>query len=536
MYQNKNLSKKRRHEVLDWLLKIIHSKKFKNETLHHGIIIMNRYLYKSEVDIDNIYLVGLLSLNLALKIHEVSSMEIEEVVSLYNEYFYFKMRNESFVRQIEKDILETLDYELYNDNAWQYVKLLSGEERIIEQQFNFTYYLSNIIMSSRYYGFIDNKELAEKIILLTKNIYSLDRIYLTNDSIMKLIYKCYKKEIENNILPEIRFIFKEMNMYDFIKNKFYDIVCNIHYKIKPKLKLCKQNDICWYTKKDISERQVISSLGEGTYGKVEQVFINNNAVALKIMYDREECTGIGSLVLRELNTLRKLNHSNINKINGFYYDYDNHKAYFGLELMEKSLFDYLKERVISNTRKDLYILQLLRGLKYIHDNKIMHRDLSPSNILVSNDHLQISDFGMSKYYVDSNLIKTQTDIIFSIYYRPIEIYLGKKYTEKADIWACACVIGFILTERHIFEGETESEIINCIFKRLGTPTIEHNSEIMTWPKFSEDYLVHMKSGFVEIEQKYPQYAKILYSMLEMNPINRPSISQILDQFESIIKN
>ncbi|AQN68610.1 cyclin-domain fused to serine-threonine kinase [Saudi moumouvirus] len=539
MYQDKNILKEKRLKVLNSLLNVVYLKGIKHETLHHGIIIMNRYLHKNEINVNNFHIIGLVSLNLAIKIHEVTPLEIEEIIYLHNKEInpYDELiYKESFVKQIEKDILETIDYELYTDNAWQYVKLISGEEKIIEQQFNFTFYLSNIILSSRYYGFIDNKELAEKIILFAKNIYSLDRIYLLNDPINNLIYKCYKKEIQKNIFPEIRSTFEGMSMYNFIKNKFSDIVYNINYKIKPELKLYKQNTINWYTKKDIFERQIITSLGEGTYGKVEQVFINNNAVALKIVYDREEHTGIGSLVLRELNTLRNLNHSNINKINGFYYDYDNHRAYFGLELMEKSLFDSFNKQIISDKRKDLYIIQLLRGLKHIHDNNIMHRDLSPSNILISNDHLQISDFGMSKYYVNSNLIKTQTDVIFSIYYRPIEIYLGKKYTEKADIWACACIIGFILTERHLFEGETESEIINCIFKRLGTPTTEYNSEIMTWPKFNENFLVHMKSGFVEIEQKYPQYATILYSMLEMNPINRPSISQVLNQFESIIKN
>ncbi|AGF84984.1 serine-threonine kinase-like protein [Moumouvirus goulette] len=499
---------------------------------------MNRYFHKNETDVNNIHIVALTSLNLAIKIFEIKPLEIDELINLYNKEINLsseKIYKESYVRQIEKDILETIDYELYNDNAWQYVKILSGQEEILESRFKFAYYLSNIILASRYYGLIDNKELAEKIIIFVKNIYSIDRIYLTNDPVMKLIYKCYKKEIENNIFPETRLIFEEMNMYDFIKNKFQNIVSNSHIKNKPEIKLTKQNTLCWYTKKDISERKKINYLGEGTYGKVEQVLINNNAVALKIIYDREEYTGIGSLVLRELNTLRKLNHSNINKINGFYYDYDNHRAYIGLELMEKSLFEYLRERIISDARKNLYILQLLRGLKHVHDNKIMHRDLSPSNILVSDDDLQISDFGMSKYYFDTNLIKTQTDIIFSIYYRPIEIYLGKNYTEKADIWACACIIGFILTNRHIFEGESESEIINCIFRRLGTPTIEHNSEILSWPKFRKSFIVHIKSGFFEIEQNYPQYATILYKMLEMNPINRPSIDEVLDHFESIIK-
>lgn len=148
------------------------------------------------------------------------------------------------------------------------------------------------------------------------------------------------------------------------------------------------------------------------------------------MNDTENYMGVGSLILRELNTLRKLNHTNINKIIGFYYDYDNHIAYFGLETMEKSLYDYYDGQIISDTRKDLYILQLLRGLKCLHDNKIMHRDLSPSNILVTNDHLQISDFGMSKYIFNSDLMKTHTNIVFLYFIDPLKYILEKNIPKK----------------------------------------------------------------------------------------------------------
>ncbi|QGR54255.1 serine/threonine protein kinase [Moumouvirus maliensis] len=536
MYQDKHIFKKEKYQVLNYLLEIVDQRKFKHETLHHAVVIMNRYLHKSEINVNNLYFVGLVSLNLAIKIHEVSPMEIGEIMYWYNDKINPKMYNESFIRQIEKNILETIDYELYNDNAWQYVKVICSEEKIIEQQFKFTYYLSSIIISNRFYGLMNSKELAEKIISFVKDVYSLDRIYLTNDPITKLIYKCYKKEVEQNILPEVRSIFVGMNVYDFIQNKFKDIVYNKYYKVKPELRLYKQNEIHWYTIVDLLKKEVIGPLGKGTYGRVEKVVINNTTIALKMMNDTENYVGVGSLILRELNTLRKLNHTNINKIIGFYYDYDNYIAYFGLEIMEKSLYGYYDGQIISDTRKDLYILQLLRGLKCLHDNKIMHRDLSPSNILVTNDHLQISDFGLSKYIFNFNQIKTQTNIVFSPFYRSIEIHLGEKYTEKADIWACACVIGFILTEQHIFYVEPESEIIKNIFRKLGAPNSDHNSEIMNWSKFDKKYLVYERSGFTNLEQKYPQHAKIIYSMLELNPINRPSIDKILDQFESIIKN
>lgn len=90
---------------------------------------MNRYLHKNGTNINNLYFVGLVSLNLAIKIHEVTPMEIEEIIYFYNIKINPKMYNELFVRQIEKNILETIDYELYNDNAWQYVKVLCGEEK-----------------------------------------------------------------------------------------------------------------------------------------------------------------------------------------------------------------------------------------------------------------------------------------------------------------------------------------------------------------------------------------------------------------------
>lgn len=61
--------------------------------------------------------------------------------------------------------------------------------------------------------------------------------------------------MEQNILPEVRSIFIGMNIYDFVQNKFKDIVYNKYYKIKPELKLYKQNEISWYTIGDISKKK-----------------------------------------------------------------------------------------------------------------------------------------------------------------------------------------------------------------------------------------------------------------------------------------
>ncbi len=280
-----------------------------------------------------------------------------------------------------------------------------------------------------FYGLINHQQLVNSIIEFTHLLYNDGPINIPNNICMIYIYKCYKLEIMSKLTVEIKQLFSDLGIYEFIIEKFNGLNCSSKsfknfLSISSNVIMC---DLNIFSPNDIHNRKIIKQLGEGTYGKVELVDINDKQVALKIILDFEyEKIGIGPMLLCEINNLRKLNHTNINQLQGLYYDYHGKNLYLALELMDKTLLHHVIIDGVSEESKISYILQLLSGLEYLHSQNIMHRDLSPSNILLSENRLVISDFGMSRYFPDEKLIADFSKSIYSPLYRPIEVYL-KKY-------------------------------------------------------------------------------------------------------------
>ena len=109
--------------------------------------------------------------------------------------------------------------------------------------------------------------------------------------------------------------------------------------------------------------------------------------------------------------------------------------------------------------------QLLSGIKYLHDNNIIHRDLSSNNIIINPDNqkLTIIDFGLSKF---DNLNSIYNYYIYTIPYRAPEIILKNKYDNKIDIWAIGCLLGEMLCNNNLFDIQDEDDEtnINTIFQ------------------------------------------------------------------------
>lgn len=142
----------------------------------------------------------------------------------------------------------------------------------------------------------------------------------------------------------------------------------------------------------------IKQLGDGTYGSVllGRSIESGELIAIKKMkrkfYSWEECMN-----LREVKSLKKLNHANIVKLKEVIRENDH--LYFIFEYMKENLYQLIKERnklfPESAIRNIMY--QILQGLAFIHKHGFFHRDLKPENLLCMGPELvKIADFGLAR--------------------------------------------------------------------------------------------------------------------------------------------
>ncbi|CAG2117305.1 unnamed protein product, partial [Medioppia subpectinata] len=110
--------------------------------------------------------------------------------------------------------------------------------------------------------------------------------------------------------------------------------------------------------------------------------------------------------------------------------------------------------------------EIIEGVEYLHKNKILHRNLRPSNILLKQggiNWVKIGDFGMAKMQLYPDQSNTQS--AGDKDYRAPEVHVGSKYTTQADVYS----IGLILVELfhiNINKYDTYSELKGIIGQML----------------------------------------------------------------------
>lgn len=194
-------------------------------------------------------------------------------------------------------------------------------------------------------------------------------------------------------------------------------------------------------------------LGSGTYSTVYKGFsrLTNKLIALKeIRLEREE--GVSFTSIREVSLLKKLKHSNIITLHDIICTRKTLTLVF--EFVDRDLGRYMEEcdcKININNTK-LFLFQLLRGLKYCHERRILHRDLKPQNILISFDgHLKLADFGLAR--ATSIPTKTFTDEVVTLWYRPPDVLLGNvEYGTSIDMWGVGCIFFEMAAGFTLFTG------------------------------------------------------------------------------------
>lgn len=223
------------------------------------------------------------------------------------------------------------------------------------------------------------------------------------------------------------------------------------------------------------------AIGQGAFATVKKAIERKtgDSYAVKIINRRKALnTGGGAMfgVERELEILRKLDHTNIVKLKTFYEDMDNY--YLVMELVPGGdLMDFVAANgAIGEEATQVITKQILEGIAYVHKLGISHRDLKPDNILIMQDDpilVKISDFGLAKISDNTTFMKT---FCGTLAYVAPEVITGKEeslaasnpdrpnYSSLVDIWSLGCLVYVLLTSHLPFNGKTQNQMFLKIKK------------------------------------------------------------------------
>ncbi|XP_059352656.1 serine/threonine-protein kinase/endoribonuclease IRE2-like [Daphnia carinata] len=204
------------------------------------------------------------------------------------------------------------------------------------------------------------------------------------------------------------------------------------------------------------------SLGTGSYGSVWKGKFNGRPVAVKKVL-------LGNWNKEEESAMKQLDHPNIVKI--FHCESDKDFRYYALELCVASLdklfleSDHPKKYKGPMPHHIEVFLQLASGLEHIHSKNLVHRDIKPDNILISERitsqttevTLKWADFGLSKSVNERGTCSMSGIRGTTNYLAPEILRKGEdgRGDVKSDIFALALVFGyFLLGGQHLY-GSTE---------------------------------------------------------------------------------
>ncbi|KAM9774676.1 serine/threonine-protein kinase MAK isoform 2-T2 [Syngnathus typhle] len=273
----------------------------------------------------------------------------------------------------------------------------------------------------------------------------------------------------------------------------------------------------------------LKQLGDGTYGSVLMGRSNESGelVAIKRMkrkfYSWEECIN-----LREVKSLKKLNHANVVKLKEVIRENDH--LYFVFEYMKENLYQLMKDRrklfpesVIRNIS-----FQILQGLSFIHKHGFFHRDMKPENLLCMGPELvKIADFGLAR---EIRSKPPYTDYVSTRWYRAPEVLLrSSTYSSPIDLWAVGCIMAELYTLRPLFPGNSEVDEIFKICQVLGTvkklewPEGYHLASAMNF-RFPQCVPTPLKTLIPNASR---EAINLMKDLLQWDPKKRPTAVQAL---------
>ncbi|XP_030780894.1 cyclin-dependent kinase 10 isoform X5 [Rhinopithecus roxellana] len=280
--------------------------------------------------------------------------------------------------------------------------------------------------------------------------------------------------------------------------------------------------------RSVKEFEKLNRIGEDRARDTQ----TDEIVALKKVRMDKEKDGIPISSLREITLLLRLRHPNIVELKEVVVGSHLESIFLVMGYCEQDLASLLENMPtpFSEAQVKCIVLQVLRGLQYLHRNFIIHRDLKVSNLLMTDKGcVKTADFGLARAY--GVPVKPMTPKVVTLWYRAPELLLGTTtQTTSIDMWAVGCILAELLAHKPLLPGTSEIHQIDLIVQLLGTPSEN------IWPGFSKLPLVGQyslrKQPYNNLKHKFPWLSeaglRLLHFLFMYDPKKRATAGDCLE--------
>jgi eukaryotic-like serine/threonine-protein kinase len=222
--------------------------------------------------------------------------------------------------------------------------------------------------------------------------------------------------------------------------------------------------------------EILSTLGAGGMGVVYKARDTKleRPVALKFLRGRESYGDAArARLLREAKNASALNHPHIATI--YEVGESDGRAYIAMEFVEgRPLSEVIRSDSLAPETAIRYGLEISAALAHAHDRGIVHCDLKPANIMITEQgYAKVLDFGLAKRITEADLsaatvsqepITKEGAIVGTLLYMAPETLRGEPADARTDLWALGAVLYEMVIGKPPFQGRTGYEISSAILR------------------------------------------------------------------------
>ena len=222
------------------------------------------------------------------------------------------------------------------------------------------------------------------------------------------------------------------------------------------------------TQTTLNDFDILKTIGQGSFSKVYLVKrkLDSKIYALKSVFIEKLPKNQQDNSVNEVRILASVHHQNVISYKEAFWDDKTSSLNIVMEYAEDgdlyTKIKKMKENKFFFEEKKIwdYTIQIIQGLKALHDKNIMHRDLKSENIFLTkkNSQCKIGDMNVSKV-LKEKLLRTQTG---TPYYASPEVWMNKPYSFKSDLWSIGCVIYEMCELKTPFNGKDMDDLFVTI--------------------------------------------------------------------------